>query len=236
MPRDLSRRNRQPEVMDQPDLDAGSMVETLDGLSLVNALTFSARIVWPDIAASHERRPGRRLRVLDVACGGGDTLLRLHRKAQRAGLDIDFAGCDISPVAVDHARATVEKAGAEIAFFAHDVTRDALPEGFDMIMCSLFLHHLDEDEAIAFLRGAAQRAGERLLIHDLRRSRMSHLFARIGTRFLMLNDICREDGARSVEGAFTPQEAADLAREAGLDGAETVTRFPFRYLVRWVRP
>ena len=59
---------------------------------------------------------------------------------------------------------------------------------------------------------------------------------RLGTGFLLLNDICRKDGERSVEGAFTRGEAAALAERAGLAGAEVTTRLPFRFLLRWVRP
>ena len=105
-----------------------------------------------------------------------------------------------------------------------------------MIMSTLFLHHLDEDDAVAFLREAAAKARDRLVIQDILRSRLSYWFARVGTRLLLLNDICRLDGRSSVEGAFTRDEAKALAKAAGLEGAEIVPRFPFRYLIRWVRP
>jgi hypothetical protein len=75
-----------------------------------------------------------------------------------------------------------------------------------------------------------------LLIQDILRSRLSYWFARVGTRLLLLNDICRLDGRTSVEGAFTREEASELAKKAGLADAEIVPRFPFRYLIRWVRP
>jgi hypothetical protein len=65
---------------------------------------------------------------------------------------------------------------------------------------------------------------------------LSYWFARLGTGVLLLSDICREDGRTSVEGAFTPKEARRLANKAGLDRAEVVRRFPFRYLIRCVTP
>ena len=81
-----------------------------------------------------------------------------------------------------------------------------------MIMSTLFPHHLDEDDAIAFLREVAAKARDRLLIQDILRSRLSYWFARAGTRLLLLNDICRLDGRTSVEGAFTREEASELAK------------------------
>ena len=127
-------------------------------------------------------------------------------------------------------------AGTNIRFFAHDVTRKPLPEGFDMIMSTLFLHHLDEADAISFLRDAAAKAKDRVVVQDLIRSRLSYWFARLGTSALLLNDICRLDGRTSVEGAFTLAEARDLAVRAGLPDAQIVQRLPFRYLIRWVKP
>jgi 2-polyprenyl-3-methyl-5-hydroxy-6-metoxy-1,4-benzoquinol methylase len=233
---DLSRRHRQPEIMDAPDLPATRMIETLRGLRLVNTVTRSSRLMWPDLVAAARRRGGKRLRVLDVACGGGDVLMTLSRWAAKAGLAIELAGCDASPEAVSYAREIAAKAGLPIGFFEVKVGRDPLPEGYDMIMSTLFLHHLDEEDAIVFLREVAAKARDRLVVQDLLRSRLSYWFARAGTRLLLLNDICRLDGRTSVEGAFTRDEARGLAMAAGLKNAEIVPHFPFRYLIRWVRP
>ena len=41
-----------------------------------------------------------------------------------------------------------------------------------MIMSTLFLHHLDENDAVAFLREAAAKARDRLVIEDILRSRL----------------------------------------------------------------
>jgi 2-polyprenyl-3-methyl-5-hydroxy-6-metoxy-1,4-benzoquinol methylase len=192
--------------------------------------------MWPDLKATARRHPDRPIRVLDVACGGGDVLLALWRTAKRNAVKVELAGCDLSGTAVSYAREQAAKAGARIGFFQHRVPLDALPEGYDIIMSALFLHHLDEDGAIYFLREAAAKARDRMVIQDLVRSPMSYWFARLGTSVLLLSDICRLDGRSSVEGAFTRAEALELAHKAGLQGAEVVPRFPFRYLIRWIRP
>jgi 2-polyprenyl-3-methyl-5-hydroxy-6-metoxy-1,4-benzoquinol methylase len=233
---DLRERHRQPEIMDAPDLPPARFVETLKGLGRVNTVTRSARLMWPDLEAAARRHPDRPMHVLDVACGGGDVLLALWRTAKRARLKVEMAGCDLSTTAVTYAAEHAAKAGVPIKFFVHRVPQDPLPNGYDVIMSTLFLHHLDEDGAISFLREAAEKTRDRIVIQDLVRSPMSYWFARVGTGVLFLNDICRLDGQTSVEGAFTRREALELARKAGLDRAKIVPRFPFRYLIRWVRP
>src|ERR1700674_4862628 len=101
MPIDLSHRHRQPEIMDAANLPASLFVDTLKGLGRVNAVTRSSRIMWPDLKAAAMRHPDRPIRVLDVACGGGDVLLALWRLACRAGLKVELEG-DASEVPQRH--------------------------------------------------------------------------------------------------------------------------------------
>src|SRR5262249_57000455 len=119
------------------------------------------------------RRRGRRVarvaraldrpaRVLDVAAGAGDVLRRLARRSRRAGLGLVLEGCDVSPVALAHARRRAEEEKADLRFFACDVLREPLPAGYDAVVCSLFLHHLSAEQAVGLLRRmAAARSEER---------------------------------------------------------------------------
>lgn len=231
----LTTRDRQPEIMDQPDLDPTRFIGSLVGLRRINGVTGSARILWPDLVEAARLKSPETLKVLDVACGGGDIVVTLSRKAKKAGLPIAFTGCDINPLAVEQARKHAESSRVGAEFYTMDATADALPNDSDVIMCSFFLHHLPDPEAVVFLRRAAASAQDRLLIHDLVRARAGYVLAKVGTAALLCNDVCRIDGPRSVQGAFTCPEAEALSDAAGLDGAVIVPRFPYRYLLRWVR-
>ena len=116
----LPHRQRLPEIMDQPDLRPARHVGALHGLARVNFWSGSAGILWRPLA-DLARRLGRPIRVLDVASGGGDVPLRLWRRPAGAGLDIRIDGCDLSPVAVEHARGRAAAAGADVRFFVEDV-------------------------------------------------------------------------------------------------------------------
>ncbi|HEX5270847.1 MAG TPA: methyltransferase domain-containing protein [Gemmataceae bacterium] len=229
----LSRRLR-PEVMDQPGLDPGRHRQALRGLGRINFWSGSAGILWPLIAdlARHSTHPPR---VLDLATGGGDVPIRLWQKARRARLPIVVEGCDVSPVAVEHATRQAERRGAEVRFFVADALAGDLPAGYDALVCSLFLHHLTEDQALGLLRRMAAAAGL-VLVNDLRRSRAGLLLALVGTHLLSLSPVVHTDGPRSVEGAFTIAEARALADRAGLAGATVERRWPCRFLLTWVRP
>jgi 2-polyprenyl-3-methyl-5-hydroxy-6-metoxy-1,4-benzoquinol methylase len=221
--------------MDQPGLSLARHAGALRGLARINFFSGSAGILWPplrDLARAVAPRP---LRVLDVATGGGDVPARLWRRARREGIDLQIEGCDVSPVAVEHARAGAARRGAEVRFFVHDALQGASPAGYDAAVSSLFLHHLSEEEAVAFLGRLAESAGRLVLVNDLARSLAGLALAHVGARLLSASPVVHTDGPRSVESAFTPAEALALAERAGLRGAAVRRRWPCRYLLTWRR-
>jgi ubiquinone/menaquinone biosynthesis C-methylase UbiE len=222
--------------MDQPGLAPKRHAHALRGLARINLLSHSAGILWPEIAALARSVAPRPPRILDVATGGGDVPIRLWRRARRAGLDLHLEGCDINPIALEHARTAAARAGAPLRFFEHDALSGPPPANYDAVMCSLFLHHLDEEQAIAFLRRMAEMAGRLVLVNDLERSGTGLLLAHVAGRLLTTSDVVHVDGPRSVEAAFTRAEALSLAERAGLHGARVSWRWPFRWLLSWRHP
>jgi hypothetical protein len=234
LPTASAGRRCQPEIIDQPDLDPVRLAGALRGLERINWWSHSAGILWPAIwrFGRNQERP---LRLLDIATGAGDVPVRLWRKAQRVGLTLEVAGCDRSEDAIHFAQARAAAVSAPVRFFPWDVVASGIPEGYDIVTCSLFLHHLDGDTATAQLRGMAA-AARLVLVNDLVRSRTGFLLAYLGTRLLTGSPIVHVDGPRSVEAAFTIAEVRALACRAGLDGAAVQWRWPFRFLLEWRRP
>jgi len=229
----LKQRRRRPEIMDQADLDEAKHVQALRGLERINRWTSSVRLLWPAIRAAAQRVAPRPLRVLDVATGGGDTPIRLWQRAKQAGIALDLSGCDRSETALAHARQAALARGASIQFFPCDILAGLLPDSYDVVMCSLFMHHLDEDEVVRALRTMAQASRQLLLVHDLRRCVTGWWLAYLGTRLLSRSPIVHFDGPVSVEGAYTDGEFAELARHAGLHGARVTRHWPCRFLLTW---
>ena len=225
------RRERTPEIMDEPGLDPAAHRAALADLARINRVSLSAAILWPPLCRLARRHPGKTLRVLDVATGGGDVPVELWRRAERAGLDVRLFGCDISPTALDVARANAAKGGAAVKFFRHDVLKAALPGRYDAVACSLFLHHLSADEAAAVLARMAACSDGSVLVNDLDRSALGYALAWLGTRALSRSPVVRFDGPVSVRSAFTPREARALAVRAGLKGVRVGRRWPFRFLL-----
>jgi 2-polyprenyl-3-methyl-5-hydroxy-6-metoxy-1,4-benzoquinol methylase len=230
MPFLLGKRCLEPEMMDQPDMAGERHVHALRGLERINAWSGSARLLWPSLAQLARAVSGT-VRVLDVATGAGDLPIRLWNRARRSGLAIELDGMDRSASAIDHARRRAVEQGANVNFFVSDALGACLPEGYDAIMCSLFLHHLTEAEAIHLLRQMAQRARRLVLVNDLERRFGGFLMAWLGTRILSRSRVVHVDGPLSVQAAFTVPEVANIAERVGLRKIRIERRWPCRFVL-----
>lgn len=236
LPASAAGRRLVPEVMDDPSLDPELHESALRGLGRINRVSRSAGMLWPRIRAAARCRPGGVLRVMDLACGGGDVLIQLAKRSQRSGFDIQFQGIDVSPVALKFARQQAQAGGVAetIRFVEHDVLSEALPEACDVAMNSLFMHHLTAEQATAVL-SKMKREADTVLINDLRRGAVAQVAAVLASRLLSRSPVVHVDGPRSVRAAWTPPEILALAERAGLHGATVRRRFPWRMLLEWQR-
>jgi 2-polyprenyl-3-methyl-5-hydroxy-6-metoxy-1,4-benzoquinol methylase len=219
--------------MDQPGIDSDEHTRALAALGRINWLSASSAILWPPLKRLADMHPERTVRVLDVASGGGDVTLALARRARRSGCRLEFTGCDASEVAVNVARQNATSRGESVKFERLEVLDSPLPGGFDAIVCSLFLHHLADEQAEALLRQMAEAARQLVVVNDLVRSRLGYLLAVAATRLLTRSPIVHVDGPLSVQGAFTPAEALALAARAGMQGVRVSRHWPQRFRLEW---
>lgn len=229
----LRQRAMEPEDIDDPALEKEQLFGALRGLTTINFLSASAGSVWAPMVRLARERKQDRLRILDVATGGGDIPRALWRKAKRAGLKLEILGVDISERALEFAARQCHDCGSDVRFEQRDILRDGLPEGYDVIVSSLFLHHLTNDQAGQLLGAAAVATRHLVLINDLRRGQYGLTLAYFAGHILSSSPIVRVDAIRSVRAAFTMQEALAMAEAAGMKGASVQRRWPARYLLQW---
>lgn len=233
----LKCRRRTPEIMDQPSLAKSAHEQALRGLARTNCWGTTRWHIWKAIRNIARKRQLSALRILDVASGAGDLAIWLKQQSQRRGLNLLIEGCDKSPTAVKFAAAQASLAElSSIRFFCCDVLHDPLPATYDIITCSLFLHHLDDVEGVALFTKMAAAAKHAILVDDLRRSLIGYSLARLGCAALTRSPVVHVDAPLSVKAAFSENEAKELLIRAGLHGAAIRRHWPQRYLITWEKP
>jgi ubiquinone/menaquinone biosynthesis C-methylase UbiE len=90
------------------------------------------------------------------------------------------------------------------------------PGSFDIVLCSLTLHHFGEADAVAILRRIHDIARGGYIINDLRRNRIAIWLSKLMARTIITNPIARFDAPASCERAFTVAELRTMAAQAGM--------------------
>ena len=105
-----------------------------------------------------------------------------------------------------------------------------------IVVCSLFLHHLDERDAIPSLRRMTAAARHMVLVNDLVRSRGILMLVAAAARLCTRSPVVWIDASRSVRAAFTVGEMRQLAHAAGMHDFRLARQWSCRMLLEWSRP
>ena len=115
----------------------------------------------------------------------------------------------------------------------------ALPfadNSFDVVGCSLFLHHLEPPQIIEFMSEALRVARYAVLINDLVRHRL-HLALAYAGYALYRSRLTRHDAIASVRRAYTIDEITGILRQTSALEVEAKQFFMFRMgVIAWKRP
>jgi SAM-dependent methyltransferase len=213
---DLRARSTEPEQLDEgvPEAEA---LRSLADLRFVNRWLGNRGSLLRAVRA--HLPPGGRL--LDVGCGSGDVpaflLARLPGPLLAVGVDVKTLHLRAAPRAVRRVVA--------------DVRRLPFPDGaFDVVTASLFLHHFDDEDLPEVLAGLWRLARRALVVNDLHRARVPHLFGRAAFPLLFRSRVSVEDGLLSIRRGFRPDELRAAFARAGLPAVTVRSRFPYRLL------
>lgn len=236
-PLDFSRRadlERVPELMDGPcsfeDLRA-----CLRDLSRVNRLTLAYRPVMRFMERVAAQGGGRPLRIVDVGSGYGDTLRRIVGWAGRRGLAVELLGVDLNPNAVRAAR-EASPAASRIEWLAGDVREIAAAQDADVVLCSLLMHHLPEDEIVELMRWMERTARVGWFICDLHRMPVPYRLFSAAMRGPWWHPFIRVDGLASIRRSFRREDWERICREAGVwDRVRLLEYRPARLCVERLR-
>jgi SAM-dependent methyltransferase len=157
---------------------------------------------------------GEKFTLLDIGAASGDTARLLRRLYPRA-----------SVVSLDNSLVNLEAAPPS-KLIADAFALPFLPQSFDYVLCSLFLHHFSDEQVVGLLRNFYHVARRALLVCDLERHVVSYCFLPLTKWFFGWQRITLHDGPTSVRAGFRSNELLDLSEKAGLREARVSVHRP----------
>lgn len=225
------QRSYELEHLDKGDYTAEEYEGCIVELQRVNRYLGDASALRRSVLAEIERAGLHEFSLLDVGAGSGE-LLRVaagwaeasRRSAHLTGLELNArSACAILEESKDYSSINAVRGDALRLPFAD--------EQFDYVMCSLFTHHLRDEQVMDLLAEMTRVSRRRIFVIDLHRHWLAYyLYTTVGRLFLH-NRLIREDGALSILRSFRPEELRALARHVRLADINVVRRFPFRLVL-----
>ena len=224
-------RKRVDEWMDDPALSPDRHRHALSGLRRLNRISgVSSALMRQLTRLSASASPERPLKILDVACGSGDLPIAWLKAAKRRKISMSVTGLDISETALQTASEAATKADVSLGTVCRDALQDGLPGGFDVVTCSLFMHHLDPPDVSKLIQEMWRASERAIMICDLERSRTNLALIAASARLVTRSDVVHFDASASVRGAYTRAEFSKLLNQSLGFSVPVRRSFPCRFL------
>jgi SAM-dependent methyltransferase len=231
---DFTRRSTADELMDTEPVGFEEFRACLVDLGRVNRLTLAYRptLAFLDRLVARGLPRGRPLEVVDVGSGYGDMLRKIDAWAARRGVAVSLTGVDLNPWS-RRAAAEATPPGQPITWVTADAFAYAPQSGIDVVLCSLFTHHLSDRLVARFLGWMEANARLGWFVNDLHRHPLPYHVFRRWARLARWHRFVQHDGPVSIARAFATTDWQRLIVEAGLDATAVEIEWwvPFRLSV-----
>lgn len=223
---DLSVRSLLPEKMDDLNAPENELKQNLIELEVINKFLGGYSVV---LEALNKFSTTKELKITDLGCGGGDTLRAIAKWAKKKNISVELVGIDLNPVMISYAQKASE-AYPEIRYnVANIFDENLLKERPDIVVCSLFCHHFDDEQLIGLLKRMKLMAGTAVIINDLHRHWLAYYGISILTSLFSKTYMVKHDARLSVAKAFTRNEWASLLASAGIHHYSLKWRWAWRW-------
>ncbi len=169
-------------------------------------------------------------RILDLATGSGDIPRAIAAWAAHAGIRVHIDAVDQQASTLAIAR-RLSAGVSPVVYHQGDIREFGAGQSWDVVLCSLALHHFSEGDAVRILTHAAALARHHVLVADLRRCAAGTFGVDLLTATVMREPMTVADARASVRRAFSFEELAGLARAANWENFSHARRFCFRQAI-----
>lgn len=206
---DFSRRHDGPEIMD--GWEPGEFLEQQEvhrDIVRVNRWLGGNRAVYRELERLLVSRGSVSIHLLDAGCGDGDLLRYLRDEFAKShpNVALRLSGWDFNGHILKRAGEMENNPENPITFQKVDLLHALPAESFDLILCSLTLHHFDDEQIVRVLSQLHAASRHSVLICDLARSRISYYLFAVFARFFLNTPTARADGLTSIRKGFRPKD------------------------------
>jgi 2-polyprenyl-3-methyl-5-hydroxy-6-metoxy-1,4-benzoquinol methylase len=199
------------EMMDRPQPVSAELEQDLKRIRQTNRWFGSYRLVLSFIRRWIE--PGAQMRIVDLATGSGDIPGLIVDYARQIGAHVQIDALDRQPATLEIARKLSADYG-QISYCQANILEWNPAEAYDIVLCTLALHHFSDEDAVRLLRRCRELSRKFVLVSDLRRGFLLKAGVYLLTTVIFREPMTRYDARLSAARAFSFSEMQTLAMRA----------------------
>jgi len=240
---DTSQRSNAPEIMDDFNLEGEILRDALDKIASINRLLGGNKVTLNGLeyllkvkSSTHKERSKNdgQITILDVGCGNGDMLRTLADFASKKQLNFKLVGIDANEFTINHAR-QLSIGYPNISYSCADIFEEIKQEKvYDVILCTLTLHHFKDEEIITLMKGFKATSALGIVVNDLHRSKIAYYLFTALCFVFGLNQMSKDDGLVSILRGFKKQDLLSYSRQLNFNTYVLKWKWAFRY--QWIIP
>ena len=200
------------EMMDRPQPVSSELEKNLRNIRQLNRFFGSHRLVLHFLR--RWIKPGDHVRIVDLATGSGDIPRLIVDLARKIGATVEIDALDRQSATLEIAR-KLSGNYPEISYIDANILEWQPADPYDIVLCSLALHHFSDEDAVRLLRRCRELSHKFVLVSDLRRGLLATIGVYLLTALIFREPMTRYDGRVSAARAFSFAELDDLAGRAG---------------------
>lgn len=226
-------RSEQLEIMDDLDFQGVEMKNVLGDLKTVNKWLGGKNITLNGIEKLLlDKTKNDFIKILDVGCGDGELLRNCAKYADKNNLKMECIGVDFNINILEHAKSQ-SKEFPNIKFQKVDVfLEEELIPNCDIAICTLFLHHFNNENIEELLNVLLKKSNIGLVINDLQRSRVAFNLFKVVSKLFLKTQTAKHDGLVSIARSFKKNELESISKKIPNQKSSIHWRWAFRY--QWI--
>ncbi|MDN5201755.1 methyltransferase domain-containing protein [Fulvivirgaceae bacterium BMA10] len=227
----FAERSNQKEIMDDLTYVGEVVIQTLKELKIINKWLGGNKVTIKGFSKLLQNKKHQTLSVADLGCGGGDMLQEIAKWGRKKKYSFQLTGIDANEFIVQYARENTSRF-KEIDFQSLNIfSNEFRNQQFDIITCTLFMHHFNNQELITMLRQLKDQAHKGIVINDLHRHWFAYYSIKWITQSFSKSSMVKNDAPISVLRGFRKADWLGILQKAGIKHYTITWKWAFRWMI-----
>ena len=223
-------RSHKTELLDLTDIDQNDLFCNLRELDTINQILGGHKVSVDGLNSIIKSAKVDKLHIVDIGCGGGDSLRAFEKWSHKSDVDLKLSGIDLKKDCIDFCRNHAPE-DSKISYFCDDYRNISHQiQDADIVHAALFCHHLTENEIVELIRFCSEH-NLILLINDLERNMIAYYSIKVLTKLFSNSYLVRNDAPLSVLRGFKKKEWIKMINKSGAENYIIKNKWAFRHLL-----